>query len=112
MTRAKLVKEADRVFSLWIRKRDGNRCVQCGSREQLTCGHIISRRIQSVRFDEYNCHCQCWGCNSGHRYWPHKYTAWYVEKFGRESYLRLVERSRSLKQWKSNNLRELILKYK
>ena len=58
----KLVKELDRVFSLWIRNRE-QKCFTCGSDKNLQCGHYISRRIYALRWDEQNCQTQCLRCN-------------------------------------------------
>lgn len=59
---SKLKKEADRVFSLWIRKRD-KKCYTCLKGKAEQCGHYISRSYLYLRYDERNCHGQCVGCN-------------------------------------------------
>lgn len=68
--RSRTTKEADRVFSIYIRKKDSvngyARCVTCGHRdkwERLENGHYISRRYMQIRWDEMNCHVQCKKCN-------------------------------------------------
>lgn len=70
MDRAKLEKELDGVFSLYIRNRgavDGwNRCITCNYPfpiDELDCGHFISRKHLSVRWDERNAFPQCVECN-------------------------------------------------
>jgi hypothetical protein len=57
--------KADKYFSEYIRLRDNNKpCVTCGKYTDLKdCGHFISRRFESVRFDEKNAHGQCQKCN-------------------------------------------------
>ena len=105
-----LIKEADRVFSLWVRKREPL-CVQCHTTKNLTCGHLISRRKMAVRWDELNCHTQCWGCNSAHRYWPEKYTSWFVNRYGEELYLKLCNNSTVLRKWRRDEIEEIIDKY-
>ena len=55
-------KKADAVFSKWIRARD-KKCVTCGSRGNLQCGHFVSRSCNQLRYGERNCHAQCVGCN-------------------------------------------------
>ena len=57
-----LKKEADRVFSLWIRARDGQ-CVTCGGRTQLQNGHYIPRNWLGLRYNEKNCNTQDYRCN-------------------------------------------------
>lgn len=56
---------ADKYFSLYIRERDKNKvCVTCGKRtSEKDCGHFISRRFESTRYDEKNSHGQCLKCN-------------------------------------------------
>ena len=68
-----LVNKLDKIFSLYIRKRDampyGGRyfkCISCGRVlpfEQADCGHFWSRRHMATRFDEDNCNAECKGCN-------------------------------------------------
>jgi hypothetical protein len=72
-----LVKELDRVFSIFIRTRnmDANgiiKCFTCGKyshwREgkganQMHCGHYISRDNKPLRWHEKNNHPQCYVCN-------------------------------------------------
>lgn len=60
-SRSKLVAEADRVFSLYIRERDKwNSCITSGKpwREDFQCGHFASRRHLSTRWHEKNAHSQ------------------------------------------------------
>lgn len=59
--RSALVKEADRVFSIFIRERDrGNPCITSGKewREDFQCGHFQSRRHLNTRWHEKNAHSQ------------------------------------------------------
>lgn len=65
-SRTNLVKEADRVFSIYIRERDkGKPCITCwkGWEENFQCGHLFSRRHQATRWTEHNAHWQCPWCN-------------------------------------------------
>jgi hypothetical protein len=84
-TRKQLVKQLDTLVSLIVRKRDG-RCVQCGTTENLTCGHLITRSKYKVRWNLQNCHCQCRNCNLSHEYNPHPFTQWFIERFGLQAY--------------------------
>ena len=83
--RKKLVAELDRVFSLYIRKRDG-RCVLCGTTERLQCGHLFSRTAYSTRWHTANAHGQCAKHNLMHEHdaWP--FYSWFIHKFGREKF--------------------------
>lgn len=56
------VAEADRLFSLQIRKRDGQ-CVNCGSTLFLGCSHYYGRGIYATRYDPLNCITLCQECH-------------------------------------------------
>ena len=60
-TVSQLKKKVDKVFSLWIRKRD-KRCFTCG-RPASQAGHFQSRRFSATRYDEINVQSQCIKCN-------------------------------------------------
>ena len=69
-SRKQLMKEADRLFSLLIRQsnsKDGMcECMTCGKMypwRGIQCGHYMSRRHLSTRFDRMNCAPQCVRCN-------------------------------------------------
>lgn len=73
-SRSKLIKEADRVFSLYIRWRDSWKpCCTCGAKwtEDQQCGHFMSRKHMKTKWAERNAHWQCYRCNmilSGEQY--------------------------------------------
>lgn len=67
---AQLKKKADKVFSLYIRHRDSTdgyaKCFTCGVLKpiaQMQNGHFVSRRVNTLRYDELNCNAQCYSCN-------------------------------------------------
>lgn len=72
-TISKLKKEADKVFSDFIRDRDSWECCTCGNkcpdntdwrmRKMWHAGHYIARDCLALRYDEKNVNCQCYGCN-------------------------------------------------
>ena len=78
-TKSELLREADRLFSQFIRNRDADKngniaCVCCGkiyNLEQVDKEgkkivqplHFIDRGVYSLRFDEDNCHAGCSYCN-------------------------------------------------
>ena len=105
-----LTKKADKVFSLWIRQRDG-RCLRCGKKENLQCAHIFSRSARSVRFEELNCITLCSGC---HLFWAHKnpieFTEFVKKLLGRK-YTILKKKYTTLKQLKAEDLEKIIKKY-
>ena len=70
LTRSKLVKKLDTVFSQYIRQKnsiDGiATCFTCGKKDhwkKLQNGHFQSRKHYATRWDEQNCQVQCAGCN-------------------------------------------------
>jgi len=70
ITRSKIVKKLDTIFSQYIRLKDSENeyatCFTCGKSDhwkKLQNGHFQSRRHYSTRWDEVNCQVQCAGCN-------------------------------------------------
>ena len=70
LTRSKLVKKLDTIFSQYIRQKNAvdeiATCFTCGKEDhwkKLQNGHFQSRRHYSTRWDEINCQVQCAGCN-------------------------------------------------
>jgi len=64
------IKTLDKWFSRFIRLRDSEDgyiiCITCGMPvpvKESTCGHFITRNYWSHRYNEKNCHAQCWNCN-------------------------------------------------
>jgi hypothetical protein len=50
----KVRSEADRLWSLLIRQKNGGRCVLCGTDSGIQAAHIISRRYHATRWDLSN----------------------------------------------------------
>lgn len=75
-------READRVFSLFIRARDKNTCICCGSTVSPQNGHYVQRDILPLRYHEKNCHCQCRGCNVFKKGNYPIYTVRMLDKYG------------------------------
>lgn len=65
---SKLTDIADKLFSLYIRKRDENLpCCTCWQHKtDYQCGHFVTRSEFSVRWDEKNANKQCSYCNAKH----------------------------------------------
>ena len=70
LTRSKLVKKLDNIFSQYIRLsnsvNDIAECVTCNKKDhwkKMQCGHFQSRKHYSTRWDERNVAVQCSGCN-------------------------------------------------
>ena len=89
----KLKKKADRLFSIYIRKRDSIEkagelyceCITCGdikNYKQMHAGHFISRRYNITRYDERNVNAQCSKCNTFHSGEQYIYSKKIDEKYG------------------------------
>ena len=71
ISRSKLIKKLDGVFSEYIRLRDSDAnwyvtCPLCGSKihwKKAQNMHFISRAVLKYRYDEDNCHAGCVRCN-------------------------------------------------
>ena len=109
--RKKLVAELDRVFSLYIRKRDG-RCVLCGATERLQCGHLFSRTAYSTRWHMANAHAQCASHNCMHEHdaWP--FYSWFIQKFGQEAFDNLHEIYATPRKYDNAEIEKMIYSFK
>ena len=66
-----LIKEYDRLFSLYVRQKHSNgdvaKCATCGEWHgwrHIHCGHFMPRQRYATRWDERNCLPQCCKCNT------------------------------------------------
>lgn len=107
--RKTLVAKLDRVFSQYIRQRDGNRCCSCG-RDNLPvdCGHFVSRRVLKLRWDEFNAASQCLRCNRFLAGAGAQFAAFIVRRHGESELLRLDRDSREVWKPTLDELRELL----
>jgi len=114
-----LKKEADRVFSIWIRKRgmspDGsNTCVSCGDVKpwsELQCGHYLKRNHLATRYHEDNCWPQCPTCNV-FRYGNYPgYAKFMYQTLGEERVEKLFELHNRITKLTHSDYEELIKKY-
>tara|TARA_R100000935_G_scaffold58056_1_gene93718 strand:+ start:1913 stop:2302 length:390 start_codon:yes stop_codon:yes gene_type:complete len=119
LTRSKLVKKLDTIFSQYIRQKNSidniSTCFTCGKKDhwkKLQNGHFQSRKHYSTRWDEINCQVQCAGCN------VFKYGEQYVfgakldQKFGEGTSRRLHIKGQQIVKIADFELEELIIKYK
>lgn len=107
--------DLDTLVSLIIRDRD-KKCVQCGSRERLTNGHVFPGRYLSHRWDirpDGNCHTQCWPHNYKHIEHQSEYYEWFINKFGLERFKELKrEYYAPPRYWGTPELRDLYITLK
>jgi hypothetical protein len=88
----------DRLFSVYIRKRDNYTCQRCLKRYPenspgLHCSHYYRRRRESVRFSDDNCIALCAGC---HSYWDSEkdeYRAFKIKQLGEQGFQMLTLRA-------------------
>lgn len=87
--KAKL-RDADKLFSLFIRNRDGWACRKCGSVQNIQCAHIVSRRYRATRWSPDNAIALCARDHVKFTYRPLEWEAWIDERFpGRLEALKL-----------------------
>lgn len=55
----------------------------------MQCGHFVPRQYLSVRYDEVNCHCQCYACNVLYNGQASAYAHRLEEEFGTGTVARL-----------------------
>ncbi len=80
-------------FQKYIRSKKGDSlCVLAFVQKPWTCGgmvtagHVFSRSVKELLWDERNCFPQCAACNSLHRVHPIIFHDWCREKIGAEEY--------------------------
>ena len=76
--------KCDVLFSKII--RHPGYCLKCGSREQLQCAHIISRRYSATRTDLRNAYCLCAADHFYFTTWPREFSRFVTEHTGSEVY--------------------------
>lgn len=118
--RQKLIKDLDKVFSLFIRMRAADdsgysTCFTCGSVKRWRegdAGHFIGRSAYSVRFNEMNVQFQCKKCNifqSGQQY---LFSVALNGLYGEGTADSLLRESKQLIKFSMDDLREMVELYK
>ena len=114
---AKLKRDLDRHFSLFIRRRDADdkgmgRCVTCGDWALLQASHFIPRQHLAVRWDVRNVHGSCARCNC----WLHgnliEYNAFMLKEYGQETIDELRRLQRTTLKLTRNDYNDLIARFK
>ena len=94
------IKMTQRVFNDWIRLRDGNICISCGSTTAVSyhAGHYrTTAAAPQLRFNEDNVHSQCSACNVHKSGAITPYRAALIEKIGIERVVALEKNNASKK---------------
>jgi len=105
--RKTLVKKLDKIVGDYIKLRDSYRCVQCGSVDKPSWGHVFSRRSYSTRWDLENGFCQCWSCNFKHSHDNYEYYKWFQDRFGADKFEDLRKRYISSVKYTNLDLQDL-----
>ena len=117
--RQKLIKELDRVFSIFIRRRDATdevgKCITCGKMmtwKTMDCGHFIGRQHSATRWEEKNCAMQCKQCNGFEEGRKYIFAKRINEIYGEGTAEMLLIKSKNSVKFDNGILRLLIEKYK
>jgi len=120
--RKKLVNELDDVFQMYIRYRDGWKCITCpaeidpfqdNAKSLMHAGHYIDRGNYKTRWDEINVNAQCKNCN-GKEHWTKDkstYALKMLDKYGREALDSLEAKKHGLSGFSTADLEEMKEKY-
>lgn len=68
--------DADKLFSQYIRGRDGWACVRCGSPLRPQCAHLHSRIYRAIRWNPQNATTLCQGCHVMFTHRPLEWQDW------------------------------------
>ena len=114
-SRKALVKELDRVFSLMVRYSNSKngycQCITCGRKypiKQIQCGHFMSRKNYSTRWELENVAPQCYSCNvmqQGRQYE-------FAKQIGEKKAQKMLQLSKQIVKFSNQDLLDKIAKYK
>lgn len=118
LSRSKLIKKYDKIFSVYIRLRDCDRnwivvCPLCWSkipRKKSQNMHFVSRWVLKYRYDEDNCHAGCYRCNVILHWNYITYTRWMQNKYWIEKVDNMIN-DKWVYQLKTFELEEMIQEY-
>ncbi len=118
LSRSKIVKKLDSVFSKYIRQRNAingvAECFTCGKKDdwkKLQCGHFQSRKFYSTRWDEINCQVQCAGCNVFRYGEQFKFSVHLDQQYGPNTSSRLETKAKEILKISMPELEDMIKKY-
>lgn len=120
VSRKGLVKKLDTIFSIYIRLRKANKqgivtCYTCGKQDhykKMQCGHFMSRKHYSTRWEELNCQVQCYSCNVMRYGEQYKYGLELKKEYGEDLPEELLTMSRQIVKFSNDDLKEMINRYK
>jgi hypothetical protein len=111
-----LKKHADVLFSEYIRRKAANHsgmacccsCLKWYHISNMDAGHYVSRRNNSLRYDERNVHPQCRRCNRFQEGNKAGYTLYLQKKYGPNIIADLNQEQFVVKRFKVHELQALI----
>lgn len=119
LTRSKLVKKLDSIFSQYIRQKDADNnmatCFTCDKVDDvksLQNGHFQSRKHYSTRWDEVNCQVQCPKCNVFNYGEQFVFGSKLDSKYGEGTARRLHIKAQQIVKLSDNDIEEMIKRYK
>jgi len=119
LTRSKIVKKLDTVFSQYIRLKNSvdeiSTCFTCGKQDhwkKLQNGQFQSRKHYTTRWDEINCQVQCAGCNVFKYGEQYKFAVNLDAKYGEGTAERLHVKSQQIIKLSDFELEDMIKRYK
>ena len=119
-TVSQLKKKAWVLFSQYIKLRDCLRttgttafalCITCGKRyhyKVLQAGHFIPGRHNNNLFNPRGCHAQCYNCNINLKGNTLVYRRAIIDLYGPGADVELEDQDKVVRQWRPNELKELI----
>lgn len=120
ISRKGLVKKLDTIFSIYIRLRKADdlgvvSCYTCGKKDyykKMQCGHFMSRKYYSTRWEELNCQVQCYSCNVMRYGEQYKYGLELQKEYGKNLPEELLTMSRQIVKFSNDDLLDKINRYK
>lgn len=120
ISRKGLVKKLDTIFSIYIRLRKADdlgvvSCYTCGKKDyykKMQCGHFMSRKYYSTRWEELNCQVQCYSCNVMRYGEQYKYGLELQKEYGKYLPEELLTMSRQIVKFSNDDLLDKINRYK
>ena len=118
LSRSKLIKKYDSIFSIYIRLRDCNKdwiviCPLCWAkipRKKAQNMHFISRWVLKYRYDEINCHAGCYRCNVILSWNYILYTRYMQNKYGVDKVDEMIN-DKQIFKLKTPDIEEMITEY-
>lgn len=119
ISRSKLVKKADSIFSTFIRLRDSDKkgyvkCPLCWAKvhwKKAQNMHFITRGCRFYRYDEDNCHAGCMRCNVILNWNYIAYTRYMQNRYWIQAVDHMIAESKKIHKLATSEIETIIDKY-